>query len=221
MNGALGADNAAVLRRQNQRCADAQFAQQAGRGGMINTPIIPATPSNVVPSNLELAECCRQQLMALKQMLTVIQSIHITQISIQTILNKSNANLTSEFRDGDQSFIITAAPQQVIPVASYGGVPTQIASVLINEGFTGWLQGFGIEVYPESAFENIPFQIRVGADPVPKFTSANFMASTLATPLPFKQYVPPGQNISVWAINNGTVHVTAAAILHGFMRPVN
>ena len=190
----IASENALVQRRQAQRCADETAKKILGRSpGITDSPIIEAPRS--------ASECLCDMLSVLKQI-------------------RDKASGIPGFTKGCTSFMVPGPNVQIIPVPSFGGLPTVVGTVLINEGYEGFLESFGVNVYPAANFQDVTFQLRLGADPSPKFSSASFMSNTLSTPLPFKMFIPPGQNVSIYAINNGTVKLDVSSVLCGYMKPL-
>lgn len=109
------------------------------------------------------------------------------------------------------AFPENTAPITISSVAQGGPVTTTVFTVTIAEGYYGSVEHIGLHVIPETACNDITWQVKIDSRPVPWadniITNFNSYYNVRRYRLAFKQR----QTVAVFATNNGPADLLAVA----------
>jgi len=137
---------------------------------------------------------------------------------IRDLLSRGPEMYADEYRT---RFVVQ--PREAISFIAPGGSTTiaagaavAVVSQQIDENFTGYLTGVGVNVDPPGSFPSITWQVRVNGAIHPKFSDRIFNANTLATPLPFTLELTQNRLVQLVAINGAGAPIDVSGIMVGW-----
>jgi hypothetical protein len=186
--------------------------------GRVDSPIIKAAPTLPSGKPFDLLSCCSQQL----QMMFAMYEQNAT--IVRELQRQSDSTIESAIRKlmiptvDSVPFLVPSGVLNIATAISSGAFVT-VCEVLINEGYDGILETVGVAAFPSTGLDGLVWTVRISGDAAPKFSSSKFSDNTLATPLPFRMYAPPGRTIQLQVRNDGASAISVAGVITGFSRP--